>query len=203
MHQSQAMPHLVSNHVFQRLIHNIVGHILCPHGRIELCRLKDTPVIQRPCHIIINKNTGIQNLSRHRVDPGNSLGILMRVRYITYTRVFQVSRVKFGVIRREVFHLNGIFKPDLLESLVPSQYTFFNRLFPVLREIGIHVHHNRFHGLGQHSLPISFRIFGLQTPAMHVRIGTNVTPLFRNITFIRKESTDTGVREPGTHSFLR
>ena len=197
------MSHLVSNHVFQRLAHDIVGHLLCPHGRIELCRLKNTPVIQRPRHIIINKYTGIQNLSRHRVYPSNPLGILVRVRNIVYTRIFQVSRVKFRIVRREVLHLNGIFKPNLLESLIPSQYTFLDRLFPVLREIGIHVHHDRLQGLGQHALPISFRIFGLQTPTMHVGIGTNVTALLRDIAFIREECTYTGVREPGTHSFLR
>ena len=166
VHESQAMPYFVCHHVDQRGFHHVIRQFLASHGRIKLGGLHETPVVDQLDDITVNQHGGINNLTRRRVCPRRSHCISRGISHVTNTGIFQVIRVKIGIILREILREHHVFKTNFLKSGIPCSHRLTNRFFPQFRESVIHVEHNLFHGLHQLAPFVSLHVLRFQSPAM-------------------------------------
>ena len=145
----------------------------------------------------------IQNLSGTRVRPGGSHRVSRPGGRITHTRIFQIIRIEFRIIRGKILSDNRIFKADSFKSSLPLLYTFFDVFTPSFRESVIHVEHDRFYRLYQLSPLIRFHVRRLQSPTVSkiTRLYTGtVTRKFRTTSH---EDSDTRIGVTGTHRLFR
>ena len=189
----------MSHDITHTLFQHVFRHLHRAHPRIHLGSLYKTHIIHQLNHIMIHKYRCLNNLGITWIDPRGSHGIRNPDRSVINTIVFQVSRIKFRIIRRKILSSHHIFKPNFLESLIPLQNSFTNRLLPSLREFIIHVENNLFHGFNQFTPFIRFHIFRAHIPFIGKSNCLHFVRIFRQLLLRRSKIPDTRVSNTGVH----
>ena len=116
---------------------------------------------------MININRSVNYLTCSRICPRGSHPVSDTDRGIADTTVFQVIRVKFGVVCREITTNHHVFQTDFFKCLVPFPNPGMHGSFPIFRKPVVHVKHDRFYRLHQFTPLVGFHIFRLHTPTVH------------------------------------
>ena len=148
---------------------------------------------------MINQHGSIDHFTVTRINPRWSLSISHPDRTITYTRIFDIIRIKLRVIFRKIIRLNSIFETDFFKSLVPKSDSRMNGSLPFVRKCIVHVINDRFHWFHQFSPLISLHILRLKVPAINIINVFHAIQIIRNHLFTGNEITDTRVCQTGTH----
>ena len=167
MHQPQTMSHLVSDNIVKAFIQYVLWQLFRAHSFIYLCGLHETHIVHELDDIVVNIHGSVDNLPGTRVCPRGPHPVSHIDRRITDARIFQVVRVKFRVIHREIFCLHHVFKTDFLESGIPFQDSRMDCFFPFSRKCIVDVEHNGFHRLDQFTPLVCLHILRLHVPAIH------------------------------------
>ena len=145
----------------------------------------------------------INNLSRSRIRPRRSHCISYPRRRITYTRIFQIIRIKSNVIHRKISSYNRILKTDFLKCHLPHFYTFFNIFFPILRKRIINIKHDRFLGFSQNTFPVLFHIFRFQIPTLCIITSLSSSTIPVKHRHPLRKNCDTRICQTRTHRMFR
>ena len=145
----------------------------------------------------------INNLSRSRIRPRRSHCISYPRRRITYTRIFQIIRIKSNVIHRKISSYNRILKTDFLKCHLPHLHTFFYIFFPILRKCIINIKHDRFLGFRQNTFPVLFHIFRFQIPTLCIitSLRPSTIPIKRGHPL--RKNRNTRICQSWTHGMFR
>ncbi len=157
----------MSNHILNGFIPYVIRHFARSHTSINLRCLDKSPEIIQFDYIIVHNNGSIQNFSRGRINPARSHCIRCWIRRIANARIFQIVRIKFRIIFWEIIYLHNIFESYFFKSLIPSQNSFTNSRFPLLRESIIHIPDYRFHRFHQFSFFPSFHVGWFYSPTIY------------------------------------
>ncbi len=122
----------------------------------------------------------------------------------TIAIIMNIIRVKIRIIRRVIFHDDGVLKPDSLESDIPVRDTQLHVFSPLLGNRGVHVPHDRFYRFYQLSRHVLFHILGLQIPPIDNPVSLQTDPdVSSNNLRVCSKKPITLVRITGSHRGLR
>ena len=184
VHQSQTVTYLMRYDIAQTLVQYILRKFGSSHSWINLCRLHKSHIIHQLDNIMIYKYRGINNLTISGINPWWSHRIRDSDRSIINTVILYISRIKFRIIFREVFHLHYILKANTFKSFIPYQHPFMNTLFPFFRESIVNIKKNRLRRFNKFSSLVSFYIFRIYIPLISISIHFHSVIIISNLFLI-------------------
>ena len=185
--------------VSDRFADDVVGHPLRAYAGIDLCGLAETPVVDQLDNVVVYDDRSVDNLARRGIDPRGPHRIGDLCRDEADTRVFQVVRIEFGVVLREIADLHDILEADFFKGLVPAFDAFFGRFAPQGGECVVEVEDDRFHGFYQFAASPSCRIRRLDVPTVDHRVAGDLVGVGVEVGAAGEKDSDTGVGHARTH----
>ena len=202
VHKPKTVPHLVSYHVTDTFPSQFLGHRYRSHVRIRLSCLNESPILHKLQQVMIHVYRSIHYLTGSRIRPRRSHGVSHPRRRVTHARVFQIIRIKFRIVCREIDCPYNILKPDSFKSGIPLFHSRFDVFSPALGKRIIHVKHNRFLGFNKFTSPVGSLVARLYPPTVGIKQGIHPARLTREFRLILKKYIYPRIGHPRTHSLL-
>ena len=166
MHESQAVSHLVRQHIAEPVEQHLVGQIYLPDALVGLRGLHEDHPVEHLHDIVEDVDRGVEDLAAARIDPRGTHSVGDGRWSVAQAGIFDVVGVEFRIVLGVGQRLHGVFEPDLGEELVPLRDALIDRGLPLLGEIRVDVEDDRLDGLDLLAAFPGLRVRRLQPPAV-------------------------------------